>query len=53
MKYKYGRPNTVAAALLSAVAMFATKMQANAQTILKFSRTDQPGGRTAARGRAL
>src|ERR1017187_4054044 len=44
MKYKYGRRNTVAAALLSAVAMFATQMQANAQTILKFSHTDQPGG---------
>jgi hypothetical protein len=42
---KYGRRNIVivAAALLSA-AVLAAPMRADAQTILKFSHTDSPGG---------
>jgi tripartite ATP-independent transporter DctP family solute receptor len=41
---KYGRRNIVAAALLSAVAVLAMPMRSDAQTILKFSHTDNPGG---------
>ena len=41
---RYRRRDIVAAALLSAVVVFATQMRADAQTILKFSHTDNPGG---------
>jgi tripartite ATP-independent transporter DctP family solute receptor len=41
---RYGRRDIVAAALLSAVVVFAPQTRADAQTILKFSHTDNPGG---------
>jgi TRAP-type transport system periplasmic protein len=41
---RYRRRDIVAAALLSPVVVLGTQMRAGAQTILKFSHTDNPGG---------
>ncbi len=41
---RYRRRDIVAAALLSPVVVLGTQMRAGAQTVLKFSHTDNPGG---------
>jgi TRAP-type transport system periplasmic protein len=41
---RYRRRDIVAAALLSPIVVLGTQMRAGAQTILKFSHTDNPGG---------